>query len=89
MAVVIAQNAATAGECVLLQGASAVVLADGLQGDGEVTGRTKCIGVIVAEDAAASGQCVLVPGTGVLVFLKMVQYYGEAVGLSTDRVMAG
>jgi len=56
LGVVIAEDAAAAGQDVFVQLPGPLVLADRMQAHGEVAGGGQGVGVVVAEDAAAGGQ---------------------------------
>ena len=57
---VLAQDAAAAGQGVLIQLPGRLVLAGRAQADGQVAGGGQGVGVVLAEVAAAAGQGVFV-----------------------------
>ncbi len=63
---VLAEDPATAGEGVLVEGAGPLVLTQPAQVDGEVVGRAEGVGVVLAQDPAAAGEGVLVEVAGPL-----------------------
>ena len=65
--VVLAQDPASAGQGVLVEGAGLLVLTQRVQVEGEVAGRGEGVGVVLAQNPASAGQGVLVEGAGLLV----------------------
>ena len=76
---VVAEDAAPAGEGVLVR-VRACVVAEGAQVVGEVVGRGEGVGVVLAEDAAVAGEGVFVDDAGLFVLADVAQACGEVVG---------
>jgi len=78
--VVLAEDAAPAGEGVGLELAGLLVFAQRSQGEAEEAGRAQRFGVVLAPDAAAAGEGVALELAGLLVFAQRSQGEAEEAG---------
>jgi hypothetical protein len=77
--VVLAEELPTAGEGVLVEAASLLILTQLVQVIGEVMGREQGMWVVVAEDLPAAGEGVLVEAASLLILTQLVQGIGEVM----------
>ena len=77
---VLAQDAAAAGQGVFAQLPGRLVLADRTQADGQAVGGGQGVGVVLAQDAAAAGQGVFAQLPGRLMLAAVTNDGGQVAG---------